>query len=241
MLKRCIYPNVSFTFSQPPLTFKSYIVLAFNLQPREQLRYCMSEFFKAELKDKFLSYASDRDDYFEAQLLYDEYLRPNYTLAFVEKLVKEIIDYDPNLLDILSGNGVKIFMLSSTAYSLDFLEEGGFTQRYIQEEEKWDQFLEQLSNSRKLSTEEKAHLGKTEKKQYKRERTLLFGLLGAVALSLLFTLFSLIKSVFNTNEYMTKEEFQKEIQRLEAKLETEQPSETSFLTSFKTKDSLDYQ
>ena len=200
----------------------------------------MSEFFKAELKDKFLSYASDRDDYFEAQLLYDEYLRPNYSLAFVEKLIREIMDHDPNLLDIMSGNGVKIFMLSSTGYTMDFLEDGGFTQRFIQEEEKWDQFLEQLANSRKLSNEEKAHLGTTEQKEYKRERTLLFGLLGAVALSFVFTLFSLVKSVFDTKEYLTKDEFEKEIQRLEAKLEVQQPDQTSFLSVLKQNDSLDY-
>ncbi len=200
----------------------------------------MSEFFKAELKDKFLSYASDRDDYFEVQLLYDEYLRPNYSVAFVEKLIREIMDHDPNLLDIMSGNGVKIFMLSSTGYTMDFLEEGGFTQRFIQEEEKWDQFLEQLSNTRKLSSEEKAHLGTTEKIAYKRERTLLFGLLGAVALSFLFTLFSLVKSVFDTKEYLTKEEFKKEIQRLEAKLEVQQPHTTSLLSVLKQNDSLDY-
>ena len=53
----------------------------------------MSEFFKAELKDKFLRYASEREDYFETRLLYDEYLRPNYSLAYVERLIKEIIDF----------------------------------------------------------------------------------------------------------------------------------------------------
>ncbi len=198
----------------------------------------MSEFFKAELKDKFLEYASDRDDYFEVQLLYDEYLRPNYNLAFVEKLVKEIIDYDHDLLDIMSGNGSKIFMLSSTAFTPNFLEEGGFTQRYIQEEEKWDQFLEQMSNSRKLSTKEKASLSKTEKKEYKRERTLLFGLIAAVGLSFLFTLFSLANSFFDNEEYITKEEFKKEIERLESKLEAQQPKETPFLTLLREKDSL---
>ena len=124
----------------------------------------MSEFFKAELKDKFLEYASERDDYFETQLLYDEFLRPAYSLEYVEKLIKEIIDFDPDLLDIMSGNGVKIFMLSSTAYTEEFVEEGGFTDMYVKEEERWDILMDQLSTTRKLSTEEKVNLGATEKK-----------------------------------------------------------------------------
>lgn len=156
----------------------------------------MSEFFKAELKDKFLQYAMDRDDYFETRLLYDEFLRPNYSLEYVEKLVKEVIDQDPNLLDIMSGNGVKIFMLSSTPYTEDFLEEGGFKDLFVQEEEKWDMFLDQLANTRKLSPREKANLGQTEKVTYTRERILLFSLITAVAISFLFTVFSLFKPLF---------------------------------------------
>ena len=69
----------------------------------------MSEFFKAELKDRFLEYALERSDYFEIQTLFDEFLRPNYSLQYVEKLVREIQGYDANLLDIMSGNGMEIF------------------------------------------------------------------------------------------------------------------------------------
>jgi len=65
----------------------------------------MSEFFKAELKDRFLEYALDRNDYFEVQTLYDEFLRPNYSLDYVQKLVKEIQEYDESLLDVMGGNG----------------------------------------------------------------------------------------------------------------------------------------
>ncbi|WP_350287428.1 hypothetical protein [uncultured Croceitalea sp.] len=181
----------------------------------------MSEFFKAELKDKFLQYADERDDYFEVQLLYDEFLRPNYSLQFVENLIKEIMDYDPNLLDIMSGNGVKIFMLSSTGYTEDFIEEGGFKQRYIQEEEKWDTFLEQLSNTRKLSSEEKAMLGNTEKGAYKRERLMLFVLIGAVAFSFLFSLFSMMTSFFKDDRYVSKEEFEAALSKIEKKTSPE--------------------
>lgn len=156
----------------------------------------MSEFFKAELKDKFLQYASERDDYFEVQLLYDEFLRPNYSLQFVEKLVREIMDYNPDLLDIMSGNGSKIFMLSATADTEEFVEEGGFKDIFVAEEEKWDIFIDQLTNTRKLTTEEKVNLGKTEKTSYNRERKLLFVLIGAVAVSFIYTLFSIFNDFF---------------------------------------------
>ena len=166
----------------------------------------MSEFFKAELKDKFLQYALDRDDYFEVRLLYDEFLRPNYSLEYIQKLIREVIDHNPDLLDIMSGNGAKIFMLSATAFTYNFLEEGGFKDIYVQEEEKWDTFLEQLSNTRKLTSQEKANLGQTEKKVYQRERLLLFGLITAVTISFLFTLFSLLKPLFvKTGENRLKE------------------------------------
>ena len=166
----------------------------------------MSQFFKAELKDKFLRYAAERDDYFETQLLYDEFLRPSYNLEYVEKLIKEIIDHNPDLLDIMSGNGVKIFMLSSTAYTEDFVEEGGFTDSYIKEEEKWDTLMEQLASTRKLSTQEKVNLGKTEKQVYKRERTLLYFLISAVIFSFLISLASLLNTLFFRPEYVKKTE-----------------------------------
>ncbi|MDT0608131.1 hypothetical protein [Croceitalea rosinachiae] len=191
----------------------------------------MSEFFKAELKDKFLQYASDRDDYFETGLLYDEFLRPNYSIEFVEKLIKEIIDYDPNLIDIMSGNGVRIFMLSATAYTNEFIEEGGFKDLYVKEEEKWDTFLNQLSNTRRLSIEEKESLGETEKTSYKRERTLLYGLIGAVALSFLFTMFSLFKALFNDEKYVSQKEFEERIQKFENELNPKTEQSDSLLES----------
>ena len=175
----------------------------------------MSEFFKAELKDKFLHYALERDDYFQVQLLYDEFLRPNYSLEYVQKLIREIIDHNPDLLDIMSGNGIKIFMLSSTGYTLDFLQEGGFKDLFVQEEEKWDNFLEQLSNTRKLSAQEKANLGRSEKKAYKRERNLLFGLIGAVVFSFSFSLISLLKPLFTDTDQTRLTEIEQKLKVLE--------------------------
>ena len=184
----------------------------------------MSQFFKAELKDKFLQYTSERDDYFEMQLLYDEFLRPNYSLEFAEKLVRDIIDYNPELLDIMSGNGSQIFMLSATAITEEFVEEGGFKDIYIAEEEKWDVFLEQLSNTRRLTTEEKVNLGKTEKNTYKRERSLLYFLITAVTVSFLFTLFSLFKNVFAPTRQISLNELDERLEEIQLKNAQEQES-----------------
>ena len=197
----------------------------------------MSEFFKAELKDKFLHYALERDDYFQVQLLYDEFLRPNYSLEYVQKLIREIIDHNPDLLEIMSGNGIKIFMLSSTGYTLDFLQEGGFKDLFVQEEEKWDNFLEQLSNTRKLSAQEKANLGRSEKKVYKRERNLLFGLIGAVVFSFSFSLISLLKPLFTDTDQtrLTEIEQKLKVLELENKELKDQVDSIQFLYTKKSK------
>ncbi len=174
----------------------------------------MSEFFKAELKDRFLEYALERRDYFEIQTLYDEFLRPNYDLQFVKRLVREIQQYDTGLLDIMSGNGQEMFMLASTSTTQDFLHEGGFMEMYVKEEEKWDTFLNQLSNDRKLSKDEKQLLKKNSP-SLKRERKLLIVLMAAIAISFLFTLFSIFKSAFFEPEYVPLDEFERKVQQLE--------------------------
>ena len=177
----------------------------------------MSAFFKAELKDKFLEYALERDDYFEVQLLYDEFLRPNYSLEYVQKLIREIMDFNPELLDIMSGNGSKIFMVSATGFTENFLENGAFKEQYIQEEEKWDVFLEQLSNTRKLSTQEKVNLGRTEKKSYTRERLLLFVLIVAVTISFIYTLFSVLSPLFLKSQESSLKEIEQRLDTLETR------------------------
>ena len=174
----------------------------------------MSEFFKAELKDRFLEYALERRDYFEIQTLYDEFLRPNYDLRFVERLVREIQQYDSGLLDIMSGNGQEMFMLASTSVTQDFLHEGGFMEMYVKEEEKWDTFLNQLSNNRKLSKDEKQLLKKNSP-GLKREKKLLLALIAAIAISFLFTVFSIFKSTFFEPEYVPLDEFERKVEQLE--------------------------
>ncbi|MCR9264551.1 MAG: hypothetical protein NXH86_10360 [Flavobacteriaceae bacterium] len=173
----------------------------------------MGEFFKAELKDRFLEYALDRKDYFEIQTLYDEFLRPNYSLHFVERLIKDIQEYDPNLLDIMSGNGVEIFLLASTPSTQDFLNDGGFMDMYVKEEEKWDVFLEQLPAVKK-NGKEKKQLFKKKSPVLKKEKTLLFGLIAAVAISFLFTLFSILKESLFEPQYVPADDFEREMERI---------------------------
>lgn len=174
----------------------------------------MSNFFKAELKDKFLQYAADREDYFQVQLLYDEFLRPHYSLEYVIRLIREIMDHDHDLLDIMSGNGSKIFMLSATALTADFLEEGGFTQLFIQEEEKWDVFIDQLSNNRKLSATEKQNLALKQKKKFRKEKAYLFSLLAAVAISFVFTVYSMLGTLVGKKKYLTEADVNKKIEQV---------------------------
>lgn len=174
----------------------------------------MSEFFKAELKDRFLEYSLDRSDYFEIQTLYDEFLRPNYSLEYVQKLVQEIQSYDLDLLDVMSGNGMDMFMLASTPNTQDFLDEGGFMNLYVKEEEKWDMFLGQLSGTPKLTKEESKQL-KRNTHDLKREKVMLVGLIVAVAVSFSFTLISIFNDTLLKPEYVPADEFERKINQLQ--------------------------
>ncbi|NVN18973.1 hypothetical protein GUA46_11520 [Muricauda sp. HICW] len=173
----------------------------------------MSEFFKAELKDRFLEYALERSDYFQIYTLYDEFLKPNYSLEYVQKLVREILDYDSTLLDVMGGNGLDIFMLASTSGTEDFLEEGGFMNLYVREEEKWDTFLGQLSGMPKLTKEEKKQIKKAAP-DLKREKLMLMGLISAVAVSFLFTLISIFNETLLKPEYVPADEFERRMEQL---------------------------
>ncbi len=175
----------------------------------------MSEFFKAELKDRFLEYALERSDYFEIQTLYDEFLRPNYSLGYVEKLVREILEYDPGLLDVMSGNGMELFMLASTDSTQDFLDEGGFMDMYVKEEEKWDVFLDQLSSARKLSKDEKKLFTGKAAPALKKEKSLLIMLISAIAISFIFTLTSIFKEALLEPEYVPSDEFERRMEQLQ--------------------------
>ncbi len=171
----------------------------------------MTEFFKSELKDKFLEYACSRDDYFETQLLYDEFLRPNYDRKFAEKLIEEILEYDSQLLDTISGNGVKIFMLSSTAYTDEFLESGGFKNLFIQEEEKWDTFLQHLGGGR---SSKKKPIKKSTKSSMKRERQWIILLLCMLGFSFLVSLATVVWTLFSEPK-VTENELEERLKRME--------------------------
>ncbi|TMU57378.1 hypothetical protein [Flagellimonas algicola] len=198
----------------------------------------MGEFFKAELKDRFLEYALKRRDYFEVQVLYDEFLRPNYSLDFVQKLIKEIQEYDNGLLDIMAGNGVAMFMLASTSKTQHFLDEGGFMDMHVVEEEKWDTFLTQLSRDEKSSKGEKL-LGKEKSPVLKKEKTLLIVLISAVVVSFLFTLFSLVNNAFLKPDYVPVDEFERKMEALRSHYQEEnQQLEQALEKAQKTIDSL---
>lgn len=171
----------------------------------------MTEFFKSELKDKFLEYACSRDDYFETQLLYDEFLRPNYDRKFAEKLIEEILEYDNQLLDTISGNGVKVFMLSSTAYTDEFLESGGFKNLFIQEEEKWDTFLQHLGGGR---SSKKKPMKKSTKSSLKRERQWIILLLCMLGFSFLVSSTAVVWTLFSEPK-VSEKELEERLKRME--------------------------
>ena len=173
----------------------------------------MSEFFKAELKDRFLEYALERSDYFQIYTLYDEFLRPNYSLEYVQKLGQEILNDDPTLLDGMGGNGLDVCMLASTEGTEDFLDSGGFMNLYVKEEEKWDTFLGQLSGMPKLTKEEKKQIKKAAP-DLKREKFMLVGLISAVAVSFLFTLISIFNETLLKPEYVPADEFERRMEQL---------------------------
>ncbi|AWX43527.1 hypothetical protein HME9304_00516 [Flagellimonas maritima] len=175
----------------------------------------MGEFFKAELKDRFLKYALNRSDYFEIQVLYEEFLHPNYSLNFVVKLVRDIREYDSGILDVMSGNGAEVFMLASTPKTQDFLNGGGFTDMYIKEEEKWDVFVNQLSDKRESSKDSTLLLHENSL-NLKREKTLLIIIISAVVVSFLFTIFGILKEVFLEPRYIPIDEFDRKIELLKS-------------------------
>lgn len=172
----------------------------------------MSNFFKAELKDRFLEYALECGEFFEVRILYDEFLRPNYDLRYVEGLIREILEYDPGLLDIKGGQGRDIFMLAPTVGTEDFMETGGFVDLYVKEEEKWDLFLGQISNSRISSKQFEKGFRST---SMKREKSMLFALISAVALSFLFTVFSIFNQTFLEPKYVPVDEFERKLEILQ--------------------------
>lgn len=175
----------------------------------------MGEFFKAELKDRFLKYAVGRSDYFEVKTLYNEFLSPNYSLGFVEKLIREIQEYDAGLLDIMGGNGVEIFMLASTKNTQQFLSAGGFKDMHVKEEEKWDTFLNQLAPISQISRDEGQVFQKTSGKN-RKEKTLLIVLISAIGISFAFTLFSLIYNSLLKPEYVPTDEFERKLEQVRA-------------------------
>ena len=133
------------------------------------------------------------------------------TLANAEKLIEEILEYDSQLLDTISGNGVKIFMLSSTAYTDEFLESGSFKNLFIQEEEKWDTFLQHLGGGR---SSKKKPIKKSTKSSLKRERQWIILLLCMLGFSFLVSLAAVVWTLFSEPK-VTEKELEERLKRME--------------------------
>ena len=172
----------------------------------------MSKFFRAELKDRFLEYTMEYNELFEARILYDEFLRPNYDLEFMEGLLQEILEFDPELLYIEPGHGRDFFKLAPTVKTEDFLESGGFMDLYVKEEEKWDLFLGQLSTAKIPSNKVKKEFRPN---ALKKEKSMLLVLISAIALSFLFTMVSIVNQTFLEPEYVPADEFERKLELLQ--------------------------
>src|SRR5690606_19331882 len=151
-------------------------------------------------------YTLEYDELFEARILYDEFLRPNYDLEFVDGLIEEILEFDPELLYIEAGQDRPIFKLAPTEKTEDFLEGGGFMDLYVKEEEKWDLFRGQLSTAKIPTPKVKREF---RPKGLKKEKSMLLVLISAITLSFLFTLVSIIRQTFLEPEYVPADEFER--------------------------------
>src|SRR5690606_4207703 len=149
---------------------------------------------------------------FQVGILYDEFLRPNYDMEFIYGLLREILEFDSGLLEIEPGHGEEIFTMAPTAKTEEFLEGGGFMGLYVQEEEKWDLFLGQLSTAKVPGNP----VGKEFRPiALKREKSMLMVLISAIALSFLFTLVSIFKQTFLEPEYVPADEFERKLELLQ--------------------------
>lgn len=159
-----------------------------------------------------MEYTLEYDEWFEARILYDEFLRPNYDLEFVDTLIGEILEFDPELLYIEPGHGKEFFKLAPTGKTEDFLENGGFMDLYVKEEEKWDLFLGQLSTAKIPAVKIKKEFRPN---SLKKEKSMLLVLISAITLSFLFTLVSVVNQTFLEPEYVPADEFERKLELLQ--------------------------
>ncbi len=176
----------------------------------------MTEFYKSELKDRILRYTMDRDDYIQPEEIYMEFLNPNYKPEFVLEILDEILEFDRELFDVISGNGARIFMLSATPRTSEFIEGGGFKELFLQEEEKWETFLKHLSidarprRSGKGPESGEAHLSRG---NGRRDRKVFMVLLGVIGFSFLYSLVGTIGSL-TTSPGISQREFDTRLEEL---------------------------
>ncbi len=177
----------------------------------------MTEFYKSELKDRILRYTMDRDDYIQPEEIYSEFLKPNYKPEFVMEILDEILDFDRELFDVISGNGSRIFMLSATPRTTEFLEAGGFKELFLQEEEKWETFLKHLSiDARPRRSTKDPTLGEARVTVVngRRDRKVFMTLLGIIGFSFLYSLVGTIGSL-TTSPGISQREFDARLEELQ--------------------------
>lgn len=180
----------------------------------------MGAFFKAELKDRFLEYALGNNEHFETQLLYDEFLRPNYSLEFAENLVQEIRDFDSRLIETIGDEDNPLLMVASTNCTQDFLEEGGFMHLHVQEEEKWDKLMGELSKSAGEHAIEN-YKSPAAISAKKREKRILIVLLTMLVFTFLFSLYTMLNQLFARPNFVSQEELDLKLEEVRFQYEQE--------------------
>ncbi len=91
----------------------------------------------AEAKDAFIGYALDRSEFFQPKE-YTEDRRLLLESPFaISDLIREILEFDDSLLDILSGNGQEYFLVIANPSARGFLNKGGFSDILQNEEREW--------------------------------------------------------------------------------------------------------
>lgn len=108
----------------------------------------------------------------------------------LNKMVQKIIDFNPNLLDNLDGNGTNIFLLCSRPGARAFLNQGVFLEIHKNEEIEWSLLFRKLLQEPKISNSKMKLINNTP--TYKKDWTYYVFLIMAV-LSFCYCLIDLIE------------------------------------------------
>ncbi len=170
---------------------------------------------RAVLKDQFLRYARDQDSFFEPQELCEQFMAPSLDLQEVVDLINEIRSYDPDLMDVMSGNGSKIFLLSATPNTDSFIKQGGFKKMVDAEEKKWEVFLSHLRDTRILANNTEEISSHQNNPDWLPDMQLLWALLFGVVASLFISLYTYFNVAARNKNYDPPAVIENRIQNLE--------------------------